>query len=291
LPIMFITGLVFLALAFVAMLVWFKARNNSGYDDMPPGVPMTATLGLAIVGGLIIALASMSSVPIRNVGIVTSWNKPTGATTGAGFQITAPWENIEDWDASRQAYDHRGDRACVNVRIATLSNACVETLIEWQVHESKAPEQWASYKKDFNLFIGRRIDPAMQDAMNAAFAGYDPLANIDAATGNLNVPTGPLAEAVRVALEAKIGEDVKILTVAIPRVNHDEKTQASIDAYQQAINRSRVLDQEKANAEKQKAITETNAKVDPITRCLELADKHAKEPGFCFGTANPVQQR
>jgi hypothetical protein len=290
-PVMFITGLVFLALGFAAGVVWFKTRNNVGSDEFPPELARGVTFGAAIIGGLIIALASMSSVPIRNVGIVTSWNKPTGKTTGAGFQITAPWENIEDWDASRQAYDHRGDRACVNVRIATLSNACVETLIEWQVHEERAPEQWASYKKDFNLFIGRRIDPAMQDAMNEAFAGYDPLANIDKATGNLNVPTGPLAEKVRIALEAKIGEDVKILTVAIPRVNHDEKTQASIDAYQQAINRSRVLDQEQDNAQKQKTITETNASVDAVTRCLELADKHAKEPGFCLGGGNPVQSR
>lgn len=290
-PIMFITGLVFLALAFVALLVWFKARNNSGYDDMPPGVPMTATLGLAIVGGLVIALASMSSVPIRNVGIVTSWNKPTGQTTSAGFQITAPWENIEDWDASRQAYDHRGGDSCVNVRIATLSNACVETLIEWQVHDERAPEQWASYKKDFTLFIGRRVDPAITQAFNEAFASYDPLKNIDQATGNLNVPTGPLADAVKARLTATVGEDIEILTVAITRVNHDEKTQASIDGYQQAINRSRILDQEKVNAEKQKAITETNAKVDAITRCLELADKHGKEPGFCLGGGNPVQTR
>lgn len=276
--------MVILAIAVVSAVVWFKVRDDAG--------PMPAiTTGLFVAMGVVLAIASMNSVPIRNVGIVTSWNKPTGETTGAGFKVTMPWENIEDWDASRQAYDHRGGNDCVNVRIATLSNACVEVLIEWQVHEDKAPEQWASYKKDFSLFVGRRIDPAMQDAMNTAFASYDPLANVDKATGNLNVPTGPLAETVKMTLQRIIGEDVQILTVAIPRVNHDEKTQASIDAYQQAINKSRVLDQEKENAEKQKAITETNAKVDSVTRCLELADKHGKEPGFCLGTGNPVQQR
>lgn len=284
-PIGFITAMVLLALALASGIVWFKTRGDGREIARP------VTLGLSILAGLLLAISSMSSVPIRNVGIVTSWNKPTGETTGAGFKVTAPWENIEDWDASRQAYDHRGGQSCVNVRIATLSNACVETLIEWQVHEAKAPEQWASYKKDFSLFVGRRIDPAMQDAMNEAFAAYDPLANIDKATGNLNVPTGPLADKVRTALETRIGADVQILTVSIPRVNHDDKTQASIDAYQQAINRSRVLDQERENADKQKLITETNAKVDAVTRCLELADKHGKEPGFCLGGGNPVQSR
>lgn len=285
-PVLFIISMIVMTFGVVAGIIWFKFRHD---DEVV--MAKGATFGLVILAGVMLAVASMNSVPIRNVGIVTSWNKPTGETTGAGFKVTMPWENIEDWDASRQAYDHRGGENCVNVRIATLSNACVETLIEWQVHEERAPEQWASYKKDFTLFVGRRIDPAMQDAMNEAFASYDPLANIDKATGNLNVPTGPLAEKVRIALDGKIGQDVKILTVAIPRVNHDEKTQASIDAYQQAINKSRVLDQEKANAEKQKAITETNASVDAVTRCLELADKHGKEPGFCMGTGNPVQTR
>jgi regulator of protease activity HflC (stomatin/prohibitin superfamily) len=283
-PVLFIVSLVILALGVAAGVGWFRFR----YEDAGTGFK-AVTFGTAILAGIMLAIASMNSVPIRNVGIVTSWNKPTGETTGAGFKVTLPWENIEDWDASRQAYDHRGD--CVNVRIATLSNACVEVLIEWQVHPERAPEQWAAYKKDFTLFIGRRVDPSITLAMNEVFGAYNPLANIDAGTGNLNVPTGPLADQVKAALTNRLGEDVEILNVVITRVNHDDKTQASIDAYQQAINRSRVLDQERANAEKQKSITELNAKVDAVTRCLELADKHGKEPGFCLGGGNPVQTR
>lgn len=287
-PILFICAMVVLALALAAGLLRFSLRNSAADSDGLSVLTGGVTLG-AIVAGAMLAVASMNSVPIRNVGIVTSWNKPTGDTTGAGFHVTAPWKNIEDWDASRQAYDHRGD--CVNVRIATLSNACVEVLIEWQVRPERAPEQWAAYKKDFTLFVGRRIDPAITLAMNETFGAYNPLSNIDAGTGNLNVPTGPLADQVKTSLTARLGEDVEVLTVVITRVNHDEKTQGTIDAYQQAINRSRVLDQEKLNAEKQKAITETNAKVDAVTRCLELADRHGKEPGFCLGGGNPVQSR
>lgn len=288
-PWLFITSIVVFVLAGLAVAVWLQAAPQASYEDFPwKEIARPTALSLTALGALLLVLASTNVVPVRNVGIVTSWGKPTDRVTGAGLKMTAPWENVEDWDASRQAFDHRGTN-CVNVRISTLSNACVEVLIEYQVKPERAPEQWAAYKKDFTLFIGRLVDPAITLSLNDVFAAYNPLANVDKATGNLNVPTGPLADQVKTSLAARLTAEVEVLSVVITRVNHDEKTQATIDAYQQSINKGRVLDQDKINAEKQKAITETNAKVDPVTRCLELADKHGKEPGFCLGGGAPTQ--
>lgn len=282
-PIIFIISLIVLAAATAAIVA--SARIDDPDDS---GTLRWTGIGMAAIGAVLVIIAATNVVPVRNVGIVTSWGKPTGGTTGAGLKMTMPWQNVEDWDASRQAYDHRGT-ACVNVRISTLSNACVEVLIEWQTRPEQAPEQWAAYKKNFELFVGRRVDPAITLSLNDAFAAYNPMANVDTKTGNLNVPTGPLAEQVKTALTTRLGEDVDVLTVVITRVNHDDKTQATIDAFQQAINQGRVLDQNKINADKSKAITETNAKVDPVTRCLEIAQQHAKEPGLCLGGGQPVQ--
>ena len=48
--------------------------------------------------------------------------------------------------------------------------------------------------------------------------------------------------------------------------------------------RGKVLDQQLINAEKQKAITEKNAQVDPVTRCMEIAEKVQGEPGLCVSS-------
>jgi len=273
-----------LVLTALTALLWWISRNS----EHPLNVGLTTIF--AAVAGILLAISSFSAVPQRNVGIVTSFGKATGRETGPGLQLTLPWQNVEDWDASNQAFDRRGS-ACTKVRIATMADACVEVLIEWRARPEHASEQWAAYRKDFELFTGRRVNPQIEQSLNDAFGGYSPLANIDEASGNLNVPTGPLTEQVRTALTARLGNDVEILSVIVTRVNHDEKTQASIDAFQTSVAKARVLEQDKANAELQKAITETNAKVDAVTRCLELADKHGKEPGYCLGTGNPVQSR
>ncbi|MCX5066612.1 SPFH domain-containing protein [Micromonospora lupini] len=250
--------------------------------------PARAAVAFLAFGLILCLLASMNTVPVRYVGIVTSFGKPTGETTGAGLQFVAPWENVDDWDASRQAYDHRSEKTCVQVRIASLANACVEALVEWHTRPGRAPEQWASYKKEFETFTARRVDPAFAEAFNEAFNPHDPLKNIDG-QGNLNVPLGPYADTVKAGIVKRIGEDVEVLSVVVTRVNYDDKTQGYIEAFQQAVLKTRTLEKEKANALIQKQITETNAQVNDVTRCLEIADRHGNEPGFCLGGGNPVQ--
>lgn len=279
-PFLFYVAIAFFLVAALAAVTSAVASDKRS--------PATAAAVFLVVGLAFTLFASMNTVPTRNVGIVTSFNKPTGETTGPGLKFVAPWENVDDWDASRQAYDHRNGKTCVQVRIASLANACVEALVEWHTKPGRAPEQWASYKKDFGTFVARRVDPAFAEAFNEAFAAHDPLKNIDQ-QGNLNVPLGPFADAVKAGIAKRIGEDVEVLSVVVTRVNYDDKTQGYIEAFQQAVLKARTLEKEKANALIQKQITETNAQVSAVTRCLEIADKHGREPGLCLGGGNPVQ--
>lgn len=278
----------------------WKDGGRLRYGSTPPEVELLSPwihrlVGVvaAILGLSMIAGAVVEKVPVRNVGIVVSYGKPTGRTTGAGLHLVKPWETIEDWDATRQNFDRRTNNDCrlgdqkfpgVKVRIANLSDACVETQVEWKTRERRAPEQWGSYRNDFNRFVDRRVTPAFTEAFNLAFATHDPLLNIDAKDGKLNVPLDPFAVAAKTSIETKVGSDVEILSVIITRVNYDPKTQAQIDQYQQAILKGRVLEKDKRNAELAKSVSETNAQVDKQTRCLELAKELNKEPGYCMWT-------
>ncbi|MET8259060.1 SPFH domain-containing protein [Micromonospora sp. NPDC005553] len=252
-----------------------------------PTRPLKRMAALATLGFLALTLvvgvaSSAHSVPIRSVGIVTSFGKPTGKVTGSGLKWVAPWQKVGEWDAGRQKYDHIGGNNCVRVRTGTLADACVEVLVEWQVKPENAPKQFMDYKGDFGSFRGQRVGVQLDSAVNDAFAAYNPLEKIDAQTGDLNVDLKPFAANIKTSAEARLATDVDILSVTITRVNHDDKTEGNIKAFQDKLAQTRNLEQDRKNAEISKQITETNAKVDKVTRCLEIAEKNGANPGLCI---------
>ncbi|MFV2112983.1 SPFH domain-containing protein [Micromonospora sp. LOL_025] len=245
----------------------------------------TATLAAVacLVGAVVFTVGSSAhSVPIRSVGIVTSFGKPTGKVTGSGLKWVAPWQKVGEWDAGRQKYDHIGGDHCVRVRTGTLADACVEVLVEWQVKPENAPKQFMDYKGDFDSFRGQRVGVQLDSAVNDAFATYNPLEKIDSNTGSLNVDLKPFAESIKTSAESRLASDVDILSVTITRVNHDDKTEGNIKAFQDKLAQTRNLEQDRKNAAIQKQITETNAKVDKVSRCLEIAERNGSNPGLCI---------
>jgi hypothetical protein len=134
----FIVAIFVFVLAAIALLAGLIARD---------GGPLLAFAVIAVVLGVILTvIASMSVVPTRNVGIVTSWSKPTGRTTGAGLQWTAPWQDVDDWDASGQTWPHLGDQ-CIWVTVKGPRNVCVPVQVEWNALPENAPANWAAYKE------------------------------------------------------------------------------------------------------------------------------------------------
>ncbi len=279
---MFITALSFLAIAVAAV---FVARRE------PAARTAAAFCGLISLGCLVVA--SMSVVPTRNVGIVTAFSKPTGRTTGAGLKWHAPWQGIDDWDASGQTFAHLGDR-CVWVTIAAQRRACVPVQIEWNSKAERAPENWAAYREvegieggRFGTFTARRVEPQINQALTSVFTSFDPLGQINTTTGDAAAPDlnktyrQPLLD----ALQAGLGLDIEIRSVAFEAPRYDEPTTAAINAYGQKVLEARNLKVDEQNAQTRKRISATNASVDNVTRCLEIAEKAGKEPGLCM---NPL---
>jgi hypothetical protein len=312
----FIFGIILAVIALIGLAAWLLSRD----DEVKAGGMLAFFGGLLLSVGCVV-IASMSSVPTRNVGIVTQFNKPTGRTTGAGLQWTAPWQDVDDWDASGQVYAHLGGN-CVWVAIAAQRKACIPVQIEYRSSTGRAPENWAAYKeiKDksrFETFQARRVEPQINAAMISTFASFDPLgapvapkpgaAVADAAAPDLNKTyRQPLLDAVNLALgggtvgadgkvtvvtdnpatkqvEEDPEADIVVTSVSFGAPTYDEKTQGQIDAYGQKILEARNLAVDETNAQTRKRITETNAKVDQTTRCLEIAQESGKEPGLCMG--------
>lgn len=277
---MFVISLIFLALTVIALLVAIGTRDR---------LAVGAAVGSGILAFGCLIGASLSIVPTRNVGIVTAWSKPTGRTTGAGLKWHAPWQDIDDWDASGQTYAHLGD-GCVWVTIAAQRRACIPVQIEWSARAERAPENWSAYKEvgdwsRFETFVSRRVNPQINAAMTSVFATFDPLKTVDPKSGDAPAPDlnatyrQPLADALVLAL----GDDIAVRSVAFEAPRYDEPTTNAINAYGQKVLEARNLRIDEENAKARARITNTDASVDQVARCLQIAEKLGKEPGLCMG--------
>lgn len=72
-------------------------------------------------------------------------------------------------------------------------------------------------------------------------------------------------------------------SVAFEAPQYDKPTTDAINAYGQKVLEGRNLAIDKANAQTRAEITRTDASVDQVARCLQIAEKLGKEPGLCMG--------
>lgn len=307
----FVFLLIFIVLSFVAWRWSISSRTKltetkKNYDERNPAdrrwdeglkkklddatvvydVSRWAKFGLLSIAGLMLVLSCVWFVPVRNVGIVTSFNAPTGRTTGAGLKVTWPWEEVVDFDASVQVSDHTGNEKCTTVRIGSLATACVENRIQWQVLESAAPKLYRDYKGSFENLKNNLVETRIQNALNAVFATYNPLSQVNIQTGQTAFDGKLLASSVEKELNETIGADIKILTVSVPLVHHDSRTEDNIKQFQDVIAQGRILEQKNKNADLEKAVADKQrAFLTPEyiqNKCIEESVKMGVSPGYCL---------
>lgn len=279
-----ISLLVFLAAGLPEINDEYTLQNKQNVRRYGGGFFLVLALGFWL-------LASTSTVPTKNVGIVTEFNKPTGKTTGAGLKFHAPWQKIDDWDASRNTFDRLGGR-CLWVSVSG-GRACITVQIEWSAKAENAPGDWASYKKTkindedlsrFETFVARRVNPQMDAAITTTFTTFNPLGQVDEKTGALKAPdlNAEYFALLKTHLIANLGKSVDIDSIAFGTPSYDDSTTKAISAFGQKTLEARNLAVDKTNAATRKGITDIDAKVDPVARCLSIAEKMNKEPGLCM---------
>lgn len=301
---MFITAIVFGVLAVMIFAAsWLNpkvSRLKNGQTYKPRrGVRAGAAIFL-VIGVLFLVGASYNKVPTKNVGIVTSFSKPTGKTTGAGVHWTKPWEQVEDWDATGQIFPDDGG-SCTNVTIAAQRGACIPLKVEWKVIEGTAPEQWANYKVTdqgkkidsdnprFGTFIARRVDPGIRAALSSVFASFDPLGSASS-TGDAPAPDlnndyqQKMKDAITKALTNADGTiDIQITNVVFTgSPTYDAPTTAAIAAYGQKLLQTRNLDVDDSNAQKRKTVAGKTGIPAAVQVCLDIADAQNTDPGHCL---------
>ncbi len=274
--ILFGFGLLILIVGLIASMKFFKAREKA------VGAGVLAVVVL-IAGALIIG-SMLVTVDTKKVGVVTSFKRPTGEIRQAGAGMVAPWESVTEMDAAKQTVTYRFD-----VQLAGGAQATLDVYPSWRMNPDAAPELFQDYKT-FDNVVDSLWKQQLIATSNNLFGNYNPLTNVDPKTGKLIKTKEEWSKELKTALEANplIQGRLIIDSLSIPTIAPDKNTQDNLNKIVAEFARGSVLEQQKANALKQKEITETNAKVPFEARCLEIAAANGGEPGLCGRTNTGV---
>lgn len=255
-PATFVLFLIVALLAIVAFGVWalvpfgeyrgVKTRFNNHYAFF-------AGIGAAVLALVFLISASVNIVGTRQVGIVTSFGKPTGETLTNGLHIKAPWVSVTEMDAAIQNDVYNGDSR-IQVRLGNDSVALADANVRWNIVADQADELFQQYKT-FDNVKSNLIERNLRTALNEAFIDYDPLVADDSGKNNLSAVTKRALELLR----EKSGNQVEILDLSIPVIDFDDKTEERINAINQSRAQTTQAEQDALTAEQRRKASEVLA--------------------------------
>lgn len=293
---LFIVAIVLLLIAIVAVFV----------PDVPPGIKAIP----AILGLVVLALASTTMVQAKNVGVTTTFGKPTG-TKSSGLGLKLPWQKVTEVDGTIQTDEYNGDN-CIYVRIGDGSRSCVTVTNRWEIVDEEADTIYADYRSDDptqslrDAVVSTQLKAAVQEVL----AAYNPIAELEVVEGSNAQAASELSFApdynqisqdIREAMERRTGNElIDIKDITVSYVSLSGSTQKTIDDFIKAVGETRIAAQAKNTATEQARANEiisdsVNNNPDVLaSRCLDILASAAESgyqfpAGFsCFGGGGSV---
>jgi regulator of protease activity HflC (stomatin/prohibitin superfamily) len=266
----------------IALLVRATSSNQAG---------KTRALRVAVIAGgltvLVLILGSTTVVSTRNVGVVTTFGRPSG-TLSNGLHLKAPWQNVTEMNGTIQIDNHTGESA-TTVRLGNNSTAYVDNSVRWRIQPAAADELFLDYR-EFDNVRDNLVTRELRAALNEVFADFDPLAPENSEGTNVQALGDDVAEKLR----GKVGDQVEILNVIVPLVNYDEATQSRINALNVEKANTRVAEQRAKTAEAEARANEILARSvsdSPnvlVSKCLDAAREGNISPLGCWPGTSAV---
>lgn len=212
---------IFIIFIILAVLAGLSSLAPKAPEDRR-GVRIIAA-ALTAIAVLFAILGSFTIVGTRQVGIVTSFSRPTGATLDNGLHFKPFWQNVSEMDAAIQIDRYVGDHR-IQVRLGNSSTALADASIRWNIKQNAADQLFVQYK-EFNNVRVNLVERNLQVALNEVFATFDPLApqNLDRS------PLPALSAKALELLRQKVGDQIEILDVSVPVIDFDDATEGKIN--------------------------------------------------------------
>lgn len=275
-------AIVLLVVTAVSLLSRMTAKNPAG---------KTRATRIAVVTGvltvLVLILGSTTIVSARNIGVVTTFGRPSG-TLSNGLHAKAPWQKVTEMDGTIQIDNHTGESA-TTVRLGNNSTAFVDNSVRWRIQPAAADELFLDYRV-FDNVRDNLVTRELRAALNEVFADFDPLAPENSDGANVQALGDEVAEKLRV----KVGDQIEILNVIVPLVNYDQATQDRINALNVEKANTRIAEQRAKTAEAEaraNGILAASVSDSPnvlVSKCLDAAREAGISPLGCWPGTSAV---
>ena len=197
---------------------------------------------LGIVLLLILLLASTTSVPTGNVGVLTLFGRVTGGVLGEGIHLINPLESVQKLSVQTQSVKESADTP--STEGLTLS---LDTSLLFRLDASKAAEVYQKVGPDYDKKI---VEPTLRSTIRASTAKHS--ANALYTDARELVQEQIQKELTKeLALRGIIVEAVLLRDVRLPAMLKSS-IEAKQQAEQDALRMSFILQKEKQEAERKR---------------------------------------
>lgn len=273
-----------IAAPILTVTTWWKKNHHKDHEDrslitawQAGSIGTFGLIALLILGGM------TTIVGTRQIGIETTFGRPTGKTYHNGLHFKAPWTKVAEFDGAIQIDRFDADGHRIKVRLGNNSTADADTSIRWQIKQGAADTLFVQYKTFDNVRVNL-IERNLKAALNEQFQDFDPLA----AKWQEGVPLQSFADKAAEHMRNLVGDQVEILDVTVTRLDYDERTEERIRDLNVERANTAIAEQAEKTAEAQRRANDKLAdsvKNDPnvlVSKCLDIAKEIRVSPFGCW---------
>lgn len=219
---LFVLGIIITIVGIVALIGGAIIRNG--------GVSVAGVVAIILAIALVVG-SCVSIVPTGYTGVLTTFGRVEDRSIEAGFNFTAPWQNIVK-------IDNRTQKATVNSSAfsSDIQQVDIKGSINYRVNSNSAREL---YRTVGTNYFDNVMDPRVLENFKAVFSQY----TAENLVANRDALSNEIAELLSADMEVY---GITIISVAIEDIDFT-------DAFTNAVEAKQVAQQEKLTAETQQA--------------------------------------
>ena len=299
---LFVLGLVLIVFGTLG-LVAVRIPHGEPGRRTTSRLPLPVVVIPALLGVLCLLSSVITTVGTKDVGVVTTFGKPTGRDLENGLHLKAPWQKVTELDGAINPDDYSGHN-CINVRIGDSSTACVSATIRWRIVPEQASVLFQDYRSnDVNATVRTSlVKTQFNAALNDVLGKFNPLQSVAAAaqagkTGqaaansvnntapNLDAFSTKVADSMKAHLAAagRGGQpQVQVVSVTISFILLAATTQDKVNDYLKEVGATRVAEQREQTTAAQARANQNLAKSvskDPnvlVSKCFDTVEEAVK---------------
>lgn len=190
-----------------------------------------------LIGFGIFAIAGLYSVPVKNIGVPSSFGSVSNQIYEPGMHETwNPFLHITNIDETVQTTTFEGNN-CLTVRIGGQQSACADITIQWKILPQAAGSLYSDYANSGDLMqtvTNAVVVRELKQVVNNVVGDYNPITDVQTVT---NTPTATsqfssFGPQILKDMQADIGNRIEVQTVLMPFIHYDPTVEQALQRIQ-----------------------------------------------------------